>query len=152
MTAPPEDPALTGYRVFDPTDPHETNCGPFLCRETADGELVFAFRAAAHHCNSRGQLHGGLLMTFADLVLAGTAVHGDPDGAAVTVALTSHFVAAAGRGALVTSRATVDRRADANVFLSAAIHADDVLVLNCSAVMKRIDRRRLTAAARHDRQ
>ena len=39
MTAPPEDPALTGYRVFDPTDPHETNCGPFLCRETADGEL-----------------------------------------------------------------------------------------------------------------
>ena len=128
MTAPPEDPALTGYRVFDPTDPHETNCGPFLCRETADGELVFAFRATAHHCNSRGQLHGGLLMTFADLVLAGTAVHGDPDGAAV------------------------DRRANANVFLSAAIHADDVLVLNCSAVMKRIDRRRLTAAARHDRQ
>ena len=73
-------------------------------------------------------------------------------GAAVTAARTCHFVAAAGRGALVTGRATVDRRADANVFLSAAIHADGVLVLNCSAVMKRIDRRRLTAAARHHRQ
>lgn len=152
MTPPPEDPALAGFRVFDPVDPHETNCGPFLCREAADGAPVFAFRAAPHHCNSRGQLHGGLLMTFADLVLAGTAVHGDPDGAAVTVALTSHFVAAAGSGALVTGQATVERRADANVFLSAAIHADDVLVLTCSAVMKRVDRGRLAAAARNAAQ
>ena len=142
---PPEsrDGRLTGYQVFDPDDPHERNCGPFYCRDLGPDGLRFAFLAEPHQCNSRGALHGGLLMTFADLVLAGTAVHGSPDEAAVTVSLTSNFTAAGTVGTLITGQANVSRRTGSMCFLTAIITADDQTLLTCTAVMKRMIRSRL---------
>ena len=138
------DPRLRGFSVFDPSDPHEINCGPFYCRSDEQGGLRFAFLATAHQCNSRGQLHGGLLMTFADLVIAGTAVHGFPEEAAVTVSLTSNFAAAGTIDRLITGRADVTRRTGSMGFLTATIACEDQTLLTCSAVMKRIARNRLT--------
>ena len=42
------DPRLRGFSVFDPSDPHEINCGPFYCRSDEPGGLLFAFLATAH--------------------------------------------------------------------------------------------------------
>lgn len=56
-----------GYRVCDmPDGPFTAPLGPLFIREDGAG---FAFRATERHCNARGVMHGGMLMTFAERVV-----------------------------------------------------------------------------------
>jgi len=56
-----------GYRTCRmPDGPFAEVLGPLYIREDGAG---FAFRATGLHCNARGVVHGGMLMTFADQTL-----------------------------------------------------------------------------------
>ena len=82
-----------GYRLFEFVDPFEELVGPLCFKEDEDGRLRFAFEAAAQHANTAGQIHGGMLMTFADYALCLGAIHGLPDERCVTVSLSCEFTA-----------------------------------------------------------
>ena len=98
MTGVPE-----GYRLFEYVDPFEDLVGPLCYREEDDGRLRFAFEAQPKHANTAGQLHGGILMTFADFALCLTAIHGLPGERCVTVSLSCEFTAP-GEAATSSSR------------------------------------------------
>lgn len=125
------------YRHFDPEDPHEVNTGPFHWRKKG-GQVQFAFRAERKHCNSGGIVHGGLLMTFADLMMCGTATEGTDDRGVYTVAFNAEFVASGEEGDLVKARAEVVRRTARMVFIRGEIYTGDGVILTCSAVLRRI--------------
>ncbi|WP_416897591.1 MAG: PaaI family thioesterase [Minwuia sp.] len=125
------------YRVFDDQDPHEINTGPFYWRKRED-RLRFAFLAEPKHCNSGGIVHGGLLMTFADLMMCGTATQGTDDRGVFTVSFTSDFMASGMEGELIKARAEVVRRTGQMVFVRGEIYTDDKIIMTCSSVLRRI--------------
>lgn len=129
-----------GYSVFDPVDPFENGAGPFYCPDRDDGDPRFVFLAAPRHCNTGGALHGGLLMTLADLALCATACRDFPEERAITVSMTTEFVAAGFAGDLVVARGEVTRRTGSLVFLRGQVAVGGRILINCSSVVKRVNR------------
>ena len=126
-------PPFPDFVIVDPDDTFELHAGPFYW----DGRDRFAFRAEARHCNSHGTLHGGLLMTFIDLVL-GTAAKDDAAAEnSVTVSLNSNFVAPGKIGDLVEARAEAVRRTKSLSFVRGEVFVEDRVLLTASAVVKR---------------
>ena len=130
-----------GYRLFEYVDPFEDLVGPLCYREAPDGRLRFAFVAAPQHANTSGQIHGGMLMTFADYALCLAAIHGLPGERCVTVSLNCEFVSPGEVGDFVESTAEVVRRGRSLTFVRGEITAADRVLLTCSAVVKRFPRR-----------
>ena len=135
MTGVPE-----GYRLFEYVDPFEDLVGPLCYREDEDGRLRFAFEAQPKHANTAGQLHGGILMTFADFALCLTAIHGLPGERCVTVSLSCEFTAPGEVGDFVESTAEVVRRTRSLTFVRGQVTAGDRTLLNYSAIVKRLTR------------
>jgi len=137
MHVPPQD-FPEKYRIVDPTDPYEMGCGPFFTPLDDDGDPRIVLLAGPGHCNASGILHGGLLVTMADLAIYTEAVRGQTGEGMLTVSLNSDFVAAASEGAFVEARAEVTRRTGSLAFLRAQITSGDHVLLNCNAVVKRL--------------
>jgi uncharacterized protein (TIGR00369 family) len=84
--------------------------GPIEWREVGD---VFSmrFKVAAQHCNPVGSCHGGMLATFADVVLGFGVGHAAGTGAFMpTIGLTCEFLAPAPLGVWIFGSAEVVRR------------------------------------------
>ena len=129
-----------GYRLFEFVDPFEELVGPLCFLEDEDGRLRFAFEAAPQHANTSGQIHGGMLVTFADFALCLAAIHGLPDERCVTVSLTCEFTAPGEVGDFIESTAEVVRRARSLTFVRGQVTAGDRTLLNYSGIVKRLRR------------
>lgn len=125
-----------GYRPCEmPDGPFAEALGPLFIR--ADGR-GFAFRAGARHCNARGVMHGGMLMTFADQTL-GLAVQravGTLDVA--TVSLSCELIDGVVPGELVEGEATITRVTRSIVFACGTARCDQRIVLTASGIWKRL--------------
>lgn len=141
-TAPDETAFGADYAISDPGDPFECRTGPFLAPvdDPADPRIVTL--ALPHHCNRSGVVHGGFLMTMADVVLSWEAVRGMENERAVTVSLNASFVSYAEKGDRIEARARLVRRAGTLSFLTCEITAAGRVVLTASGVMRRLKRDR----------
>jgi acyl-coenzyme A thioesterase PaaI-like protein len=128
--------APPGYRLcLMPDGPFTEPLGPLFIREDGSG---FAFRAGERHCNARGVLHGGMLMTFADQVL-GLAVQravGSLDVA--TVSLNCDLVAGAVPGDLIEGEAEITRVSRSIVFVRGTLACGGGILMNASGLWKRL--------------
>lgn len=95
--------------------------GPFW-RLRADGDVRrFAFIVADKHMNGSGSLHGGVLMTFADVAMSQTARAVSGAQSCSTVALSCDFVGPGKLGDLIEAHVRVTRQTRTMIFLSADI-------------------------------
>lgn len=128
--------APPGYRLcLMPDGPFTEPLGPLFIREDGSG---FAFRATERHCNARGGVHGGMLMTFADQVL-GLAVQravGSLDVA--TVSLNCDLVAGAVPGDLIEGEAEISRISRSIVFVRGTLGCGGRILMNASGLWKRL--------------
>ena len=100
-------------------------------------EFVLGFRVHQHMCNPAGGLHGGMMMTVADLV--GTMGGGTLVGLRKflpTVSMTTDFLAPAPLGAWVEGRVEVLRTTRNLVFAQGLVTAGGNLSLRASGIMK----------------
>ena len=125
------------YQVYEYDDPFEDHVGP-LGYKVVDGMITFAFLADARHRNTAGTVHGGMLMTFADFALCLTATWDQPGEKCVTVSCNSEFVAPGRPGDLIEASGEVVRRTKSLTFVRGQVYADDRILLNYSAIVKRI--------------
>ena len=125
------------YQVYEYDDPFEDHVGP-MGYKVVDGTITFAFLADARHRNTAGTVHGGMLMTFADFALCLTATWDQPGEKCVTVSCNSEFVAPGRPGALIEASGEVVRRTKSLTFVRGQVYADDRILLNYSAIVKRI--------------
>ena len=125
------------YQVYEYDDPFEDHVGP-LGDKVVDGTITFAFLADARHRNTAGTVHGGMLMTFADFALCLTATWDQPGEKCVTVSCNSEFVAPGRPGDLIEASGEVVRRTKSLTFVRGQVYADDRILLNYSAIVKRI--------------
>ena len=125
------------YQVYEYDDPFEDHVGP-LGYKVVDGTITFAFLADTRHRNTAGTVHGGMLMTFADFALCLTATWDQPGEKCVTVSCNSEFVAPGRPGDLIEASGEVVRRTKSLTFVRGQVYADDRILLNYSAIVKRI--------------
>ena len=134
--AGPEDGEFAGWTKFR-NENFEEAAGPFYWRR--DEERVrCAFRAAKKHTNAGRRLHGGALMTLADMALFAVAWE-DPEGArGVTVALESQFIDAGWPGELIEATGEVTRAGKSLIFARGQVTAGERLLLTFSGIIKKI--------------
>jgi acyl-coenzyme A thioesterase PaaI-like protein len=121
-----------GYTAIRHSNPFGRMTGPFFEKDE-EGGFVRAFRVDERHVNGLNVAHGGMLLTFADIVL-GTAVFREIKTPAVTVRLVSDFVSPAQIGDWVEGRAVIDQRTRSLVFASGALTVGRRTVLTTSGV------------------
>ena len=120
---------LTGFNRF---------VGPFYrLAETENGAVKrFAFVVAQHHMNAAGSVHGGMLMTFADMAMGHTARIETSSHGASTVSLNCDFVGPGHLHDVVEARVRVTRRTRTVVFLSCEIAAETRQLLVATGLWK----------------
>ncbi|MBN9527901.1 MAG: PaaI family thioesterase [Alphaproteobacteria bacterium] len=109
--------------------------GPFYDGQDEAG-FVRAFRPDARHGNSLGMVHGGMLMTFADIVLARAVREVAAGRPFVTLRMTSDFVTPARTGDWVEGRAKVTRQARGVVFVRGRLTVGNRLVLKADGLFR----------------
>lgn len=135
MTAPADFPEA--FEITDLDDPHEMLAGPFYQRKGGTIREVFLL-AERKHCNTGGMVHGGLLMTMADLALCAACREGLEGERAITVSLNSEFLAAGKEGDFITAKAELTRRGRSMAFARCVISAGDKDILTASVVTRRV--------------
>lgn len=125
-----------GYRLcLMPDGPFTEPLGPLFIRDDGSG---FAFRATARHCNARGVVHGGMLMTFADQVLGLTVQRALGSLDVATVSLNCDLVAGAVPGDLIEGEAEVTRISRSIVFVRGTLGCGGRILMNASGLWKRL--------------
>lgn len=141
---PSDDPPAGFLRVdFDrdrPEPTFNTHIGNLYVRRgqkgTAD-EFVMGFRVKPHMCNPAGGLHGGMMMTVADLV--GTMGGGTLAGLRKflpTVNMTFDFVAPAQAGDWVEGRPELVRVTRSLLFTNIYLTVGEQKILRASSIAK----------------
>ncbi|MCF8503330.1 MAG: PaaI family thioesterase [Caulobacter sp.] len=133
LPAPPE-----GFKP-SARGPYTTHNGPFFHRSTPE-TLEHAFFALKRHCNSLGIVHGGMLSTFMDGVLA-NAVGREAGTASVTVHLSLDFLSMARAGDWVFGDAVVTRQTKDLIFVEGRIRVGTRDVMRASGIFKPVHRR-----------
>ena len=125
-----------GYAPIHSSAPFGKHNGPIF--ERLEGERVWrGFRVLERHCNQGGIVHGGMLMTFADVVL-GTAVWRRGGRPTVTVRMVVDFVAPARLGDWVEGTADLSRETKSLIFAECELRVAGRQVLTSSGIFKTI--------------
>ena len=111
--------------------------GPLFVRRSGDG-IVLGMRVEARHCNPNGMCHGGMLMTFADMMLPIGARYAAQMPAVFlpTINLSMDYLAPAPLGAWLEGRARVLRVTRNLVFADGLITMDETIVARTSGTFK----------------
>jgi uncharacterized protein (TIGR00369 family) len=110
--------------------------GP-LYAKVVDGKLIVGFRVEARHCNPANICHGGMMMSFADMLLGiGSNFAAKLGRFLPTVNMTSDFLAPSPLGCWVEGTAEVLRVTRNLVFAQGLITADGTPAMRVSGIMK----------------
>ena len=110
--------------------------GPFYLKHE-EGDVALGFRVEQRHCNPAGILHGGMMMTLADMTSGfGTSIKAGIDKFMPTVNMTFDFVASGKIGDWVEGRCEVLKVTRSLAFASVMLTTSAGPLLRASAVLK----------------
>lgn len=134
-----------------PTQQFSTAIGPTWLRGEEGAREIGLFTTPEIANDYRGMVHGGALMTFADLALG--VVAGEAIGRApmATAQLQFHFTAAAPIGVLLTCKPELIRRTSQLLFARGLFEADGRTVGMADAMFKVLDAGKMEAIAARSR-
>ena len=132
------DPAAAGWTPVR-GDPFTEWVGPIWRRRAGEGQ-AYAFLAAARHVNPAGTVHGGMIMTFADVAFGSMAWLATGKRPAVTVQFDVRFVSAVRAGDFVELAPEVIRATRSLVFLRGTLRAGERVVASAAGIWKLVER------------
>ena len=124
-----------GFVAMDLVDPFEVFVGPAY-QEGAPGERCYAFQIDARHVNRRDVVHGGMLLTFADLALGAAAWDLTDRAPCVTLSMQTEFLKPARIGDIVEVRPRCLRRTRALLFLRGDFTVEGEAIFAAQSVWK----------------
>jgi uncharacterized protein (TIGR00369 family) len=110
--------------------------GPMYRLPDESGLHRFCFRVEERHMNCAGTVHGGMLMSLADISMSRAARDGTDARNSSTVSLSCDFVGPGKLGDVIEAHVRVTRRTRTIVFLSADILSGGRTLLVASGVWK----------------
>lgn len=115
--------------------------GPFFSRRE-DGQRVLGLVIEERHCNNHiGTVHGGVIMTFADLALGVGVAEVLGGSNCATASLQTQFLSVARVGEFMTCRPEVVRHSKQLVFVRGLVMVDDRNVASIEAIWKVLEPR-----------
>lgn len=136
--SPLADGEWAGWTLIADEDPWEDHSGPLYFRSDGNGGLICAMRVEKRHTNGSGAVHGGFLLTLADVSLFIISRHARVSDRAVTVSLNSDFAGPAIEGDLLVASGEVVRAGRSLIFVRGLIRSETQTVLTFSGVIKQI--------------
>lgn len=124
-----------GYSEISLVDPFEVHVGPAY-QQGAPGSRRFAFRVDERHVNRRGVVHGGMMLTFADLALGAAAWDLTDRAPCVTLGMQTQFLKPAHIGDIVEVQPQLLRRTRALLFLRGDFLVESEAVFTATSVWK----------------
>ena len=126
-----------GFRPVSIGGPFTAHVGPLFARLQGD-RLQLGFRVERQHTNPLGICHGGMLATFADMLLPCVAMYQQEGERRFlpTINLQLDYLAGAPLGAWVQGEGQLLRRTRNMVFVQGLVSADGELVLRASGIFK----------------
>lgn len=128
---------FVGWQTYDLHDTFDSVVGPFYFKPDPDGHMRCAFRAEQKHMNAGDRMHGGCLMTFADIALFQIAYQEMEGASGVTVQLDSTFVDGAYVSDLVEATGEVMKAGKSLIFVRGQITVGDRIVMTFSGVIRK---------------
>ena len=132
-------PPLDYYSIVS-NSPFGWEVGPFFEREVEGNSVCRGFRVSEKHINAGGVCHGGMLMTFADILIA-AAVLKVTSPPFVTIRLATDFVGPAPLGSWVEGVAEAVTVKDGFATITGTIKADKVVSATVSSVFRCLGKR-----------
>ncbi|MDP6872017.1 MAG: PaaI family thioesterase [Alphaproteobacteria bacterium] len=126
-----------GFEPAAGNEPFESFVGP-LYEKRDDGGLTCGFRAAAHHGNRRGVVHGGMLFTFADHTLSSMVWERAAGTPCATITLNVDFLAGARAGDWIECTGAITRETRSLIFIKGQLTIDGEPVMTASGVWKKL--------------
>lgn len=112
--------------------------GPYWLRREDDGRAVGLLGEDRHGNGHVGTIHGGVLMTLADIALGMGVVDAAATSDCVTLQLQMQFTATAPMGSFLTCRPELVRRTSQIVFMRGLIMAGERTVASADGIWKLI--------------
>lgn len=109
-----------GFEPIQSSNPFAGHLGPIYEKSFEDGSWARGFLVEEKHCNQAKVAHGGMIMTFADVLLA-RAVMTEYKPPFVTVRLMTDFIGPGLLGQWVEGRAHVTGRDQGLIFVEGEI-------------------------------
>ena len=126
--------AAEGYTTLFRSSPFLDRTGPFYSKGKGQS-LSIGLRVRDHHLNARGLVHGGVLLTMADIALGyAMATSENPPIAAVTSHLSADFAGSAKLGDWVESRVDIQKIGRTLAFANVYLLAGDIRIVRASGV------------------
>ena len=124
-----------GFAPIDKPSSFGQLIGPVYERPEDDGMFVRALRVEDKHTNLGGVVHGGVLMSFADVIL-GTVSYRHAGRPGMSVRLVSDFVSPARVGDWLEGRGTVTKATRSIIFAQGALTVEGRTILTVSGTYK----------------
>lgn len=124
-----------GFAPIDKPSSFGQLIGPVYERAEDDGTFVRALRVEDKHTNLGGVVHGGVLMSFADVIL-GTVSYRHARRGGMSVRLVSDFISPARVGDWLEGRGTVTKATRSIVFAQGELTVDGRTILTVSGTYK----------------
>jgi uncharacterized protein (TIGR00369 family) len=126
-----------GFVPLFRTSPFLDTLGPFFYRRTGSS-FVIGLRIASKHANGRGNAHGGLLLTLADIALGYTAeAASDPPLTLTTINITADFAGRAQVGDWLEAQVDIQKIGRRLVFANAYLVVGTERIARASAIFAR---------------
>lgn len=119
--------SIQGFNLFS---------GPFYRLPDEDAVRRFAFVALDKHMNAVGTVHGGLLMTFADIAMGRTSRLATGAPSCSTVALNCDFMGPGRLGELIEIRVRVTRKTRTLVFLAGDVSCGERALMSAAGLWR----------------
>jgi uncharacterized protein (TIGR00369 family) len=123
------------YSEINLVDPFEVHVGP-AWQHGEPGSRRFAFRVDERHVNRRGVVHGGMLLTFADMALGAAAWDLTDRAPCVTLGMQTQFLKPAHIGDIVEVQPQLLRRTRAMLFIRGDFLVESEAVFTATSVWK----------------
>ena len=133
-----------GWRRMTGTHFNET-AGPYWIRQDGDRRIVGLQGEARHGNGHVGTIHGGVIMTFADIGLGIGVVDAADTRDCVTLQLQMQFTAAAPIGSFLVCRPELVRKTSQIVFMRGLITAGDRTIASADGLWKLLDPEKMAA-------
>lgn len=123
-----------GFEPLFRSSPFLERTGPFFSSGRG-AHLRIGMRVLEHHLNARGYVHGGALMTMADIALGyAMASSADPPVQAVTSHISTDFAGSAKLGDWVESSADIQKVGRTLAFCNVYLHVGEQRIVRASGI------------------
>jgi acyl-coenzyme A thioesterase 13 len=123
-----------GFAPLCRTSPFLDRTGPFYSKGKGAG-MVVGLRALEHHMNARALVHGGVLMTLADIALGyAMATTEEPPLGLITSNLSADIAGSAKLGDWIEARVDIQKIGRTLAFANAYLHVGEARIARVSGV------------------